>query len=290
MSPEQCHGKKVDHRADIYALGVVIHEMLTGRPLFQADSSLDLFVKHTTASPEPMSSVCADVPPALDAPVLAMLAKRPENRPASAGKAVAALADRARAAGATAAHAPTMAGAPLATPPDAEDERALARIEAATVREVKSPPAAEIPSAAPVSSSARDSGARPSVAATPPAQAALAPRPRPSWLLTAATGAAVVLSALALAQSGAGRGTPAAVSSPGRAPAEAASSTAPAPPTPPPVVAPAPTASATASGSAGPASASPPAPSSSARPRPAAGPAKPVLHGDLERPSEYGSR
>jgi serine/threonine-protein kinase len=95
MAPEQCRGKRVDHRADIYALGVVIHEMLTGKRLFQADSAMDVLFKHVNEPPPPMSEVSPDLPPELDAPVLAMLAKRPKDRPSSAGVAVAALAERA---------------------------------------------------------------------------------------------------------------------------------------------------------------------------------------------------
>ncbi len=92
MSPEQCRGKHVDHRTDIYALGAMIHQMLTGEPPFDADSPTALLVKQTVEPPPAMSSVCAAVAPALDAPVLAMLAKRPADRPASAGNAVAMLA------------------------------------------------------------------------------------------------------------------------------------------------------------------------------------------------------
>src|SRR5262249_50063954 len=86
----------VDHRADIYALGVVVHEMLTGRRLFDADSAVELFMLHVTAPPPPMSSVCPEVPSQLDAPVLAMLEKNPADRPGSAGEAIAALVARAR--------------------------------------------------------------------------------------------------------------------------------------------------------------------------------------------------
>ncbi|HVK70647.1 MAG TPA: serine/threonine-protein kinase, partial [Polyangium sp.] len=91
MSPEQARGKKVDPRSDIYSLGVMIHEMLTGSVPFAGDSAMDVVLKHDTEPPPAMTSICPDLPPALDAPVLVMLEKRPRNRPASAGEAVAAL-------------------------------------------------------------------------------------------------------------------------------------------------------------------------------------------------------
>jgi serine/threonine-protein kinase len=96
MSPEQARGRKTDHLADIYALGVMIHEMLTGAAPFTGDSSVDVLLKHTTEPPPPMSSLRADLPSELDAPVLAMLHKRPKDRPPTAGRAVADLADCAR--------------------------------------------------------------------------------------------------------------------------------------------------------------------------------------------------
>jgi len=95
MSPEQARGKKVDPRTDVYSLGVMIHEMLTGAVPFGGDSAMDVVLKHDTEPPPAMSRVCPDLPAALDAPVLAMLEKRPRNRPASAGEAVAALVTRA---------------------------------------------------------------------------------------------------------------------------------------------------------------------------------------------------
>lgn len=91
MAPEQARGKRVDHRADIYALGVMIHEMLTGAAPFLGDSAMAILLQHDNEPPPPMSSKRADLPPELDAPVLAMLAKRPKDRPRSAGEAVAAL-------------------------------------------------------------------------------------------------------------------------------------------------------------------------------------------------------
>ncbi|WP_437682162.1 serine/threonine-protein kinase [Sorangium sp. So ce131] len=96
MAPEQVRGKGVDHRADIYALGVIAHEMLTGTLLFQGDSMMDVMMAHLCNEPPRASSVCAALPPELDAPLLAMLAKRAEDRPPSAGAAVQALVDRVR--------------------------------------------------------------------------------------------------------------------------------------------------------------------------------------------------
>ncbi|WP_437626860.1 serine/threonine-protein kinase [Sorangium sp. So ce1151] len=96
MSPEQVRGKSVDHRADVYALGVIAHEMLTGTLLFEADSAMDVMMMHLLNEPPRASSVCADLPPELDAPVLAMLAKRAQERPPSAGAAVQALVEQVR--------------------------------------------------------------------------------------------------------------------------------------------------------------------------------------------------
>ena len=53
MSPEQCRGKKVDYRSDIYALGVLTHELLTGKAPFDGETALDLLFKHTAEPPEP---------------------------------------------------------------------------------------------------------------------------------------------------------------------------------------------------------------------------------------------
>lgn len=108
MSPEQCRGKTVDHRADIYSLGVLVHEMLTGKPLFDGESAMDVLLKHTTEPPPSMSSLNAALPAELDAPVLAMLAKRPNARPSSAGAAIAALVAKAS----STAHAATLPSDP----------------------------------------------------------------------------------------------------------------------------------------------------------------------------------
>ena len=87
MSPEQVHGRAVDHRTDIYAFGILVHETLTGTPPFDGESVMDVLTKQTTAAPPPMSSM-ASLPVELDAPVLAMLEKDPANRPQSVSHAV----------------------------------------------------------------------------------------------------------------------------------------------------------------------------------------------------------
>jgi len=74
----------------------VIHEALTGRPVFDGDSSMDVLFKHASEPPPRMSQARSDLPADLDAPVLAMLAKDPNQRPATAGEAVAELALRAK--------------------------------------------------------------------------------------------------------------------------------------------------------------------------------------------------
>ncbi len=99
MSPEQCRGKSIDHRTDIYSFGVLCHELLTGVVPFDGEDVMELLMKQTSAPPPPMSSACRAVPRLLDAPVLQMLAKDPAARPASAGAAVEALARAAKEAG-----------------------------------------------------------------------------------------------------------------------------------------------------------------------------------------------
>lgn len=81
VSPEQARGKNVDHRADIYSLGVMAFEALLGRRPFEGDSAMDIVMQHVTAVPPLPSSIWPGIPPALEALVLRMLDKDPENRP-----------------------------------------------------------------------------------------------------------------------------------------------------------------------------------------------------------------
>ncbi|MEI7894069.1 MAG: serine/threonine-protein kinase, partial [Myxococcales bacterium] len=87
MSPEQARGQHIDHRADIYAFGVLCHLILTGKLLFEAESPLDMLVKHMT-DPPPRASEVSEVKPELDAPLQRMLAKLPADRPDSVGAAL----------------------------------------------------------------------------------------------------------------------------------------------------------------------------------------------------------
>jgi hypothetical protein len=83
MAPEQGMGRKVDHRADIYALGVVAYEMLTGSVPFSADTPVAVMMKHVTG-PIPVPSP-EDVPEVFTRALLKALAKEPEERWPSAG-------------------------------------------------------------------------------------------------------------------------------------------------------------------------------------------------------------
>ncbi|MCH0538152.1 protein kinase [Streptomyces sp. MUM 203J] len=82
MAPEQVRGGRVTPRTDLYALGCVLHELLSGRVLFQADSELALMYQHVTEDPTPLRHLRPEVPAALEELVLHLLRKAPETRPA----------------------------------------------------------------------------------------------------------------------------------------------------------------------------------------------------------------
>jgi eukaryotic-like serine/threonine-protein kinase len=99
MSPEQARGEKVDGRADVYAFGVLCHELLTGRVPISGESAILVLMRHVMQAPPRLSEVWSELSPELDAPVLRMLAKEPSARPDSVGEALAELREAAERAG-----------------------------------------------------------------------------------------------------------------------------------------------------------------------------------------------
>ena len=84
LSPEQARGAAVDQRSDLYSVGVVIYEMLTGTVPFTGETPLEIAMKHLSEVPVPPSELRPEVPHDLDLIVLRALAKDPEDRYASA--------------------------------------------------------------------------------------------------------------------------------------------------------------------------------------------------------------
>jgi len=80
MSPEQATGERVDGRSDIYALGVVLYQMLAGTPPFEGESAQSVLMKQATVEPVPIRQLRGDVPAALAAVIERMLAKDPAER------------------------------------------------------------------------------------------------------------------------------------------------------------------------------------------------------------------
>jgi serine/threonine-protein kinase len=83
MSPEQAAGKRIDHRADIYALGIVLYEMLVGSSPFAGLSPPQTLLSQINVKPEPPRVHRPDLPASIERVVLDCLAKRPDDRPGS---------------------------------------------------------------------------------------------------------------------------------------------------------------------------------------------------------------
>ncbi len=80
LSPEQAQGKPTTPRSDIYSIGVILYEALTGRVPFQGDSAVAVALKQVSEAPRRPSAINPDIPPALDAVVMRALAKDPDAR------------------------------------------------------------------------------------------------------------------------------------------------------------------------------------------------------------------
>jgi eukaryotic-like serine/threonine-protein kinase len=84
MSPEQCRGETIDARSDVYACGILLYQIVTGRLPFAGDNVMDLAVKHIRTPPPPLAQFVPAVNPGLEQAVLKALSKWPSQRQQSA--------------------------------------------------------------------------------------------------------------------------------------------------------------------------------------------------------------
>jgi len=80
MSPEQARGEKLDARSDLYSMGIILYQLLTGRTPFLADTALAVVLKHITETPEPPRTIYPDVHAGLETVCMRALAKPKEER------------------------------------------------------------------------------------------------------------------------------------------------------------------------------------------------------------------
>jgi len=144
LSPEQARGGEVDPRSDLYSLGVVLYELLTGKTPFDGETPVEIAMKHLSNAPKPPSKLRPEVPPELDKVVLRALAKNPDERYQSADEMEADLERVARGAPVSAATAATQilpAAPPVATDPTSATM--IAPPPTTRARDVPPPPVVE---------------------------------------------------------------------------------------------------------------------------------------------------
>jgi serine/threonine-protein kinase len=101
MSPEQCRGRDVDHRTDLYAFGVLAYLMLTGKYPLDADDYLSVLIRQMADTPAPASSLAPELPKGVDDALAWLMAKEPAQRPPSLRAALLAIEAAAAGAGVT---------------------------------------------------------------------------------------------------------------------------------------------------------------------------------------------
>ena len=189
MSPEQAQGKKLDSRSDIYSMGIILYQLLTGRVPFDGESAVTVVVKHVTEAPTPPRDVFSGVNPRLETVCLKAIEKSPDARFSSAREMRVAL----RAA---------LEGAPLPAP-----QTGSAPTEPALVPVAFAPTAAMPAPAAPTLDALATSGtvaAAPAVVTAPAVIAVASPGPAPRRTSPALVAAIAVGAAALFAAAGFG--------------------------------------------------------------------------------------
>ena len=127
LSPEQAQGQPVGPRSDLYSIGVMLYELLTGQVPFDAESAVTIALKHVSEAPVPPSQLNPAVPPALEAVVLRALEKDPALRFADADEFAAALLDARERPTVVAAREVQLEPYPMPGEPFVEEERRRSR-------------------------------------------------------------------------------------------------------------------------------------------------------------------
>nr|HEX4314535.1 protein kinase [Kofleriaceae bacterium] len=232
MSPEQCRGAgQVDHRSDLYSLGCMLYEMVCGRVPFIGEGAGDVIGAHLLLAPAAPHTLAPELDPAVEALVMRLLAKRPDDRPATAMAVVDELTALLTNAPATAA-APSPANSGVrAMAPTLPSDAGIATAPTSKPSTVRGygadapPPAPPAVTDAPRSLAPGQAGAWSAHATTPP-------RRRGAWPAVAAAIAAVVTVAVVVAATRHhDEATPGPPSPPGPIPPAPA----PGPPAPPPI-------------------------------------------------------